>query len=56
MSETSGGCVYDGVPLEGVQIAISDSGFIKVSTSGNVAKVDFVLFDGTIGDTYTRSA
>lgn len=31
MSETSGGCVYNGVPLEGVQIAISDSGFIKIS-------------------------
>lgn len=31
MSETSGGCVYNGTPLEGVQIAISDSGFIKVS-------------------------
>ena len=31
MSETSGGCVYNGTPLEGVQVAISDSGFIKVS-------------------------
>jgi O-succinylbenzoic acid--CoA ligase len=31
MTETSGGCVYNGTPLEGVQIAISDSGFIKVS-------------------------
>ena len=31
MSETSGGCVYNGAPLEGVQVAISDSGFIKVS-------------------------
>lgn len=31
MSETSGGCVYDGVPLEGVQVAISDAGFIKIS-------------------------
>jgi O-succinylbenzoic acid--CoA ligase len=31
MSETSGGCVYDGKPLEGVQVAITDSGFIKVS-------------------------
>ena len=30
MSETSGGCVYNGVPLEGVQVAISDAGFIKV--------------------------
>ncbi len=31
MSETSGGCVYNGLPLEGVQVAISDSGFIKIS-------------------------
>jgi len=31
MSETSGGCVYNDVPLEGIQVAISDAGFIKVS-------------------------
>jgi o-succinylbenzoate---CoA ligase len=31
MSETSGGCVYNGEPLEGIQVAITDSGFIKVS-------------------------
>ncbi len=31
MSETSGGCVYNGEPLEGVQVAINDDGFIKVS-------------------------
>ena len=31
MSETSGGCVYNGVPLDGVQVAISDTGFIKIS-------------------------
>ena len=30
MSETSGGCIYNGEPLEGVQVAISDSGFIKI--------------------------
>ena len=30
MSETSGGCVYNGVPLEGVHVAITDLGFIKV--------------------------
>lgn len=33
MSETSGGCVYNGIPLDGVQVAISDSGFIKISGS-----------------------
>ncbi len=31
MSETSGGCVYNGVPLEDVQVAIDGSGFIKIS-------------------------
>lgn len=31
MSETSGGCVYNGVPLEGVQVAITDSGLVRVS-------------------------
>ena len=31
MTETSGGCVYNGAPLEGVQVAITDAGFIKVS-------------------------
>ena len=31
MSETSGGCIYNGEPLEGVQVAITKSGFIKIS-------------------------
>ena len=31
MSETSGGCVYNGEPLEGVQVAITETGFIKIS-------------------------
>jgi hypothetical protein len=30
-------------------------GFIKVSTSGTVAQVDFITFDGKVADTYTRS-
>jgi O-succinylbenzoic acid--CoA ligase len=30
MSETSGGCVYDNVPLAGVEIAISETGLIKI--------------------------
>jgi O-succinylbenzoic acid--CoA ligase len=33
MSETTGGCVYNGEPLEGVQVAISDSGLIKIKGS-----------------------
>jgi len=31
MSETAGGCVYNGEPLEGVQVVITDTGFIKIS-------------------------
>lgn len=34
MSETSGGCVYDGVPLDGVDISLDDAG--RVSISGPV--------------------
>ena len=33
MSETSGGCVYNDEPLDGVQVAISDSGFIEIKGS-----------------------
>ena len=35
---------------------VGGSGFLKVSTSGNQAKVDFILFDGKIADSYTRTA
>jgi hypothetical protein len=35
---------------------VGGSGFLKVSTSGNAAQVDFILFDGKIADSYTRSA
>ena len=35
---------------------IGGSGFIKVSTSGNQAKVDFILYDGQVGDSYIRNA
>jgi len=38
MSETCGGCVYDGVPLAGVEIAIDDDGIIHIDGP--------VLFDG----------
>lgn len=30
MSETAGGCVYDGVPLNGVQVALDDTGRISL--------------------------
>src|SRR5215475_14359854 len=31
MTETCGGCVYDGVPLDGVHVASGDDGRIKIS-------------------------
>ena len=30
MSETAGGCVYDGVPLDGVQLRVADGGRIVI--------------------------
>ncbi|AWB93531.1 AMP-binding protein [Aeromicrobium chenweiae] len=38
MSETCGGCVYDGVPLDGVEVRIDESGQVLLSGP--------VLFDG----------
>jgi hypothetical protein len=35
---------------------VGGSGFLKVSTSGNQAKVDFILFDGKVADSYVRSS
>jgi hypothetical protein len=34
---------------------VGGSGFLKVSTSGNQAKIDFILFDGKTADSYSRS-
>jgi O-succinylbenzoic acid--CoA ligase len=42
MSETCGGCVYDGVPLDGVGVALGTSGEIRISGP--------VLFDGYAGE------
>ena len=33
MSETSGGCIYEGSPLEGVGLRVADSGLIEISGS-----------------------
>ncbi len=41
MSETCGGCVYDGLPLEGVSVALGEDGLIRLSGR--------VLFDGYAG-------
>lgn len=42
MSETCGGCVYDGVPLDGVQARLGDRGRVLVSGP--------VLFDGYVDE------
>jgi O-succinylbenzoic acid--CoA ligase len=41
-SETAGGCVYDGVPLDGVAVAVGAEGRIRIAGP--------VLFDGYDGD------
>jgi O-succinylbenzoic acid--CoA ligase len=42
MAETAGGCVYDGVPLDGVAVALGASGRIRLAGP--------VLFSGYDGD------
>ncbi len=42
MSETCGGCVYDGVPLDGVRMRIDDAGQVHLAGP--------VLFDGYLGE------
>ena len=41
MSETCGGCVYDGVPLDGVEVSTGDDGRVRIGGP--------VLFDGYEG-------
>jgi O-succinylbenzoic acid--CoA ligase len=43
MTETCGGCVYDGVPLDGVSVDVDESGRVRLRGP--------VLFDGYLGDT-----
>ena len=45
MTETCGGCVYDGVPLEGVEVRVDDS----AEGGGQVWLRGSVLFDGYVG-------
>jgi o-succinylbenzoate---CoA ligase len=42
MSETCGGCVYDGVPLDGVAVALGTDGRIRLAGP--------MLFDGYVGE------
>lgn len=48
MSETCGGCVYDGVPLDGVELRIDDDGQVLISGP--------VLFDGYADAAATTAA
>nr|WP_232523598.1 AMP-binding protein [Nocardioides sp. MAH-18] len=41
-AETAGGCVYDGLPLDGVAVAIGDDGRVRIGGP--------TLFDGYAGD------
>lgn len=53
MSETCGGCVYDGVPLDGVEVRIEAE---RDGQSGHVLLRGPVLFDGYEGDAERTAA
>ncbi len=42
MTETAGGCVYDGVPLDGVEVGVQDDGRLRIRGA--------VLASGYVGD------
>jgi O-succinylbenzoic acid--CoA ligase len=47
MSETCGGCVYDGLPLDGVRVEVRDAG--SDGAGGRIWLSGPVLFDGYLG-------
>jgi O-succinylbenzoic acid--CoA ligase len=49
MTETAGGCVYDGVPLDGVQVRIVDGG---VELSGDVLALGYRLDPATTAEAF----
>ncbi|MDO4411727.1 AMP-binding protein [Cutibacterium sp.] len=49
MSETCGGCVYDGIPLDGVKVRLNEDG--RVSLSGPMVMSGY-LDEGPTGDWY----
>jgi o-succinylbenzoate---CoA ligase len=62
MSETCGGCVYDGVPLDGVSVRADDEGRLRISGPvlmhryhGQPGLTASVLADGPAGREYVTS-
>ncbi len=53
MSETCGGCVYDGVPLDGVQVAILDS---RIWLGGDVVASGYLDAAGLTGQSFHTGA
>jgi O-succinylbenzoic acid--CoA ligase len=51
MTETCGGCVYDGVPLDGVRVELADSGRIRLT--GPVLAHGYRLQPGLTARTFT---
>lgn len=56
MSETSGGCVYDGVPLRGVRVRLADAGSALASGTGVVELSGPMLAEGYVGDPEATAA
>ncbi|GAB3463872.1 o-succinylbenzoate--CoA ligase [Streptomonospora sediminis] len=54
MSETCGGCVYDGEPLEGVQVRIEPDG--RILLGGDVVFAGYRLAPGATAEHLVRSA
>ncbi|KQS73596.1 o-succinylbenzoate--CoA ligase [Modestobacter sp. Leaf380] len=53
MSETAGGCVYDGVPLDGVAVRVTDHG---IELSGPQLALGYRLDPAGTAGTFTRDA
>jgi O-succinylbenzoic acid--CoA ligase len=49
MTETCGGCVYDGVPLDGVTMRIEEDGRADAEGTGQIWLAGPMLFDGYVG-------
>ena len=47
MTETGGGCVYDGVPLDGVRVAVRDG---RLEVAGATLAAGYVRADGSVLD------